>query len=258
MYVSDGNTAMRFSQLKRSNPLAQKEQAHKGRHTLLSLILVLGTMSFPAKFEMYSVLEKPILHQAINGKLEDVLVKVAKVYHIPMVIELAGPLRQIQVSGGTASARQLLNQLAKQDPDYAWELHGRVVHFYHKSLKVAPLNFLNWKIDKIMISESVADVEFRLRAHLGKIRAGVKGEGGLGVGLLSSDLSKQRIQGKKILHNVTAREVLVELAETDGHFYSVVVFQTPTPSTDADVDAAFLSWRLIPLSTEEPIRKGGT
>jgi hypothetical protein len=188
------------------------------------------------------------------GDLRDLLVQTANEFRLPMVMELAQPLPEgLRLRGGERTPRQTLDLLVAQCPEYIWQQHKNVVYFYHKGLKNSSNNFLNWKISSIRISNSVADIEMRLRAEINKSKQQVRGTGGLSVGLYSTDLSKHQLPGQT-LRDVTVREVILKVAQLDQAFYSLIIFGSSEPRTDADLDLALSQWRwrALPRSVISP------
>ena len=185
----------------------------------------------------------------VHAGLQEALVQIAKVYHLATVIELGQPLPSVRIPAGTMSARQALALVAKSDVGYDWRLHGSVIHFYDKKLRIEPLNFLNWRLDKFAISGTVADVDLRLKSELNKLRDRVIAEGGLIVGLRPTELARDRLP-TVVLRDVTARQVLFRVADMNPHFYTVVVFPRRSSVTRADLDQAFANWRWAAVEAE--------
>jgi hypothetical protein len=126
---------------------------------------------------------------ALKARLPDILGRLGSGYHVPLVAVLAEPTPEVRLSAGSLSARRVLNELVASAPEYRWELRNSVVYIYRNDIEKDSNFFLHWKIKSFTISDTVADVELRLRAHLNKMRKGVEGAGGLMVGLRSSQLA---------------------------------------------------------------------
>lgn len=195
-------------------------------------------------------LERREHFSGMRGSLVEALEELAKVYHLPLVAVFAEPTQLFERPGGMMTAREVLNSLVGENPEYAWEVRDSVVYFYPLGLQNDPNYFLNWKIKRFVISDTVADVELRLRAHLNKIRKGIEGEGGLIVGLRSGTLSNHRLP-TLVLRNNTAADILFKAASLDRGFYSLLFLPKLKPITDEELDKALSTWQWAPLEKEE-------
>lgn len=72
--------------------------------------------------------------ESISADLANALARVAWLSHLPMVAELAQPLPKIEITHGTYIAKDLLQEIARQAPEYQWEAEGKVIHFYNSKL----------------------------------------------------------------------------------------------------------------------------
>lgn len=186
----------------------------------------------------------------IYGDLRGLLGGVAEAYRLPLVAVLAGPSKRMKLPAGTFPPRQVLDLLVEKYPDYSWQVRDSVVYFYHRVAKEDPKNMLNWRIPRFTISDTVADIEMRLRANLNKIWKGVKGEGGVMVGIPSSGFEKH-VLSKIVLHDVTGEEILLKVASIDRRFFSILAYPTPPPIGDDDIYRAFLNWDWVAFPAEE-------
>ncbi len=197
------------------------------------------------------MLDRALPNEEKVADFAQILVVVTERYRLPMVIELAQPLpSRVRIAAGRSTARQLLNSITTENPDYGWRVLGSVVHVYHKSLRGEPRNFLNWKIDKIELPDNIADLELALRARVRNIQVGMEALGGLVVGVRSSELAEHKLS-RKTFHNISVRELLMQVAETDHGFYSLVIFPTANPRDEKDLEQAFVNWRWRALPLNE-------
>lgn len=208
---------------------------------LLSLslfLLVSGTLGW-AQAER---LDAPLTSTPSNGNLAEILQLISSSSTVPISAELVDPLMKVDVPArATWSARSLLNQLISQVPQYRWRMSDGVIHFYNESLYRSKGNFFNLRIAHFTIQGNVADVLLLLRSDIGKELQGIKGAGGLVVGIRPSDLANETVP-TVALSNVTVRQIIAKLLSVDPKLFSVVIYPTATAATKADTDAAFEHW----------------
>lgn len=186
----------------------------------------------------------------IADDLGTALGRLAKQYRLPMVVVLAGSPRKVKIPAGMMISRQALNQLVAQNPNYAWEARGPGVYFCHRQLRDNPKNMLNWRLKQFTISDTLADLELRLRANLSKIWQGITTEGGVIHGILAAGLAKEELP-KIVLYNMSAVELLFKIMEIEPSFSSVMVYPTAESVTDADIESVFASWNWVPFPERE-------
>jgi hypothetical protein len=145
-----------------------------------------------------------------------------------------------------ATAREVLDLAVKANPEYTWKLCDSAVYFYSRSIADDPNYFLNWRVRRFHIPGTVADADLRLRSELAKLQHHIQREGGLIVGLRSNELAEHTLP-ELTLRDRTVAEIMCQLLSLDRGFYSVVLFPQAGRIRDADLEAAFLSWRWVPF-----------
>jgi len=183
----------------------------------------------------------------IQGDLAEILGSIAVRTRTPIVGELATPLPYIpELDTEARDATQLLNAALKSAPDYAWEWRGRVAYVYHKRLRVVRANFLNIRFERFFLTDNIATFSTSLRSALWQCvqataqqpctdyRAAV-------TGWWPTDLESLRLT-PRLVRGASGRDLLIEAANANPRFYSLIVFPDSIPKTSKQVEYAFQHW----------------
>jgi TonB family protein len=196
-------------------------------------------------------------HGAITGDLAEALGAIAVQMRVPIVAELALPLPNgFNVPDGDETAEKLLNSIIAASPGYSWKWVGRIAHIYNRRLLTAPSNFLNFDLESLLLPSNVAEFSVTVRNALWQCsipkriadhRQCPAPIGGVIGGLWPTALEPLRLTPKRI-GATSARQVMLEVANDSGRFYSIVVFPRPNARTPQDAEFAFYHWAWHPLS----------
>jgi len=189
---------------------------------------------------------------AASGDLERVLTAFAIRCRVPMLIEIAEPVaRGLHAEATSCELQPFLNQVIGTNPNYAFDIHGRAVHVYDRTVVQEKNNFLNWKLKEFKVQKNVAEFENILIARLWALRSGTNSSGMLIHGIYPTDLSKRSLPSR-VYSNSTAREILLDVEDLDGTFLSVIVFPKRQELVTSDLDAVFASWQWRSMAVSDP------
>ena len=207
-------------------------------HPIFVLLFVINCSSANAQDDS---LRQALAHASLWGNLANVLAQVAHSDRIPMVAELAQPLPDIKVPGGTHTGRQLLDLIAHQAPGYTWELNGSVVHFYNSQLIQAKVNFLNFQFRQFSMPRNMTEFEYKFPTQIIGLMNGYDGLGGAFEGFYKKELEKDRLRPEGLI-KVTGREIFFRAATESPTFFTVIVFPSAAPKTAKEAEQTNLNW----------------
>lgn len=207
-------------------------------HLIVVLLFVVNCSPVNGQSDFLS---QTITHASLSGDLANVVAQVAHSGRIPMIVELAQPLPQIKIPGGSHTGRHLLELIAQQAPGYTWEVKGTVVHFYNRRLSQAKFNFLNLKFRQFYMPRNVSELKYELPTLVGGLLHGYDGLGGAFSGFGNTELEKDRLQPAGLV-SVTGREILFRAATESPTFFTVIVFPSAAPKTIKEAEQTTLNW----------------
>lgn len=169
--------------------------------------------------------------ESISADLANTLARVAWLSHLPMVAELAQPLPKIEIVHGTYIVKELLQEIARQAPEYQWESEGKVIHFYNRKLKDAKFNFLSMTFPEFTMPRNVSELKLTFPQRENGLLQGFSGGGMLITGFGDANLEKDTLE-PAMLKNVTGRDILLRAANERPTFLSIVVFPNAEPTKE--------------------------
>ena len=211
------------------------------RRSLHLIVALLFVINCSAANPQSDLLSQPMAHASVRGNLANVLAQVAHSGRIPMVAELAQPLPDIKVPGGSDAGRHLLDLIAHQAPGYTWELNGSVVHFYNRRSIQAKFNFLNFQFRQFSMPRNMAEFEYKFPNQIIWLMNGYDGLGGAFEGFYNKELEKNRLQPGGLI-KITGRKILFRAATESPTFFTVIVFPSAAPKTAKEVEQTTLNW----------------
>jgi len=201
-----------------------------------------------------AVFSGPVQHGPISEDLANVLARVALLYRVPMVAELAQPLPRIQIAAGAEGVGRLLREIERQAPGYEWEAAGRVLHFYSKRLRAARFNFLNLRFARFSMPPNLSELKLTFPAReYGLLLQGYSGGGIVTTGFGDAMLERDLLQ-PAVLENVTGREILFRAADESPKFLTVIVFPNDDPTKKEMERDMNRNWFWQSLEEERPGR----
>ena len=196
-------------------------------------------------------------HGAITGDLAEALGAVAVQLRVPIVAELALPLPHgFNLPEGNDTAEPLLNSIIAASPNYTWKWEGRVAHVYNRRLLTAPSNFLTLQLESFRLPGNVAQLNVMLRNALWECsipktianhRRCPLPLGFAFAGFWPTALEPLRLTPHRI-RVTSARQVMLEGANDNGQFYSIVVFPRSDARGPEAAEFGFSNWAWHPLS----------
>jgi hypothetical protein len=194
-----------------------------------------------------------------SADLANTLAQVAWLSHLPMIAELAQPLPRIEIAEGTYVAKDLLQEIARQAPDYQWAAEGKVVHFYNRKLSGAKFNFLNLRLPRFAMPSNLSEFKLTFPEREFGLLQGYSGGGLVTIGFGDTMLEKDLLQ-PVTLENVTGREILVRAANESPTFLTIIAFPNADPTQnemEQDMNRnwfwqSFKEQRLKPLYVQPP------
>jgi hypothetical protein len=211
------------------------------RHRLHLIVALLFVVNCSSAFAQSDLLSQTIAHASLWGDLANVLAQVAHSGRIPMVAELAQPLPDIKVPGGSHTGRHLLDLIARQAPGYTWELKGPVVHFYNRRLSQAKFNFLNPQFRQFSMPRNVSELKLWFPTLEVGLLNGRDTSGAAISSFPNPELEKSRLRPEGLI-KVTGREILIRAATECPTFFTVIVFPGAVPKTAKEVEQTNLNW----------------
>jgi|HubBroStandDraft_1064217.scaffolds.fasta_scaffold57653_2 hypothetical protein len=197
--------------------------------------------------------------ESTSADLVNTLAQVAWLSHLPMIAELAQPLPRIEIAEGTYVTKDLLQEIARQAPDYEWEAEGKVVHFYNRKLSAAKFNFLNLRLPRFAMPSNLSEFKLTFPEREFALLQGYSGGGLVTIGVGDSMLEKDLLRAAT-LENVTGREILLRAANESPAFFAMIVFPNADPTGEQVQQDMNRNWfwqsfkeqRLRPLYVQPP------
>src|SRR5205814_2277492 len=221
------------------------------RDLLLLCLLITQTEAASDQHAVRNRLDIAHEHKQFGSDFVNAVDFVSHEYHIPIIAEVTfSANRQVLFDKHEDSARQLLNLLISKIDDCAWEDRAGVIHIYQKQLLNAPGNFLNVKLKTFLLSGTMSDFKLALRTRLYNASQGFTGTGGVISDFPSQQLSGQTLP-RKLLRDVTGRDILFTAAKLNPQFSSIIVFPRPKPEGKTDMDYASRNWFWLTLNSPD-------
>jgi hypothetical protein len=192
-----------------------------------------------------------VRHEAISADLSNALARVASIYRLPIIAELAQPLPKIRLAEGTDDPKLLLQEMARQAPGYDWRASGRVILFYNKKLREAKFNFLNLRFPRFSMPANLSELKLIFPELEGGLLQGYAGAGVVVTGFGDALLAKDLLQ-PATLQNVSGREILLRAATESPTFLTIVVFPNAEPTKKQVERDIGRNWFWQALKEERP------
>jgi hypothetical protein len=195
-------------------------------------------------------------HGQAPEDLANAFVQMARASHVQLIAELVWPLPKVPTAEGKRLNPRALDDLIQIAPEYAWEMNGNVLHFYHKKLRHAANNPLNLKFSKYTTAPNLSEMKLWFPVQARGLLEGYSGTGGATTGFGDKLLEKDKLK-QSTFENLTALEMLTHVAEESPTFYTVLVFPRSSP-TKKEVERRLVwQWgsldeKLQPLYVQPP------
>lgn len=182
---------------------------------------------------------------SIHGTLPQALLTVDQTFHVSVLGELVDPVptdisAKIKIAKGPSAA---MAAIMAKCPGYVWFKRNKAFVVVQKRLLKDPANPMNQVVPTYQVPSNLSSFRLSFPSAVGAAKQNVSGVGGLinGFGLpetLSPPLTVQ------VLHNMTAREILLRVAEEVGNLYSILILPNTHPVVAGRSDSDFLGWEI--------------
>ena len=180
-----------------------------------------------------------------QGTLPQALLLVDQTFRVPVLAEMVDPIPS-NLSVTIRPSRKVsavLSTIVAQCPGYilVTEKEGFIVA--QKDLFNDPTNPMNEMVRDFMVPSNLRDFRLYFSTAVGNAQQGIQGIGGVLSGpALPADLSVPL--KNEMLHNQTAREILLHVAGEVGSFFSAFVLPSAHPHQQMADHTSLQAWEL--------------
>lgn len=131
-----------------------------------------------------------------------------------------------------------ITEIVAKAPGYEWSRHGNAFLVVQKKLYKAPGNPMNQKIGAFQVPGDLSLFKLRFPSAVVNAQSHLSGEAIEGFGLpsqLSPPLKEETLK------DMTARDILIKIANEVGNLYSDIILPSPDPSLKKR-KPMFLAW----------------
>ncbi len=182
---------------------------------------------------------------AFQGNLPQALLLVSQTFHVSVLGELVDPVPAnltIQINK-MDTARTMIVAIVRQCPGYMWLQKKGTFIVAQKQLYRDAANPMNQVIPNYQFPANLSIFRSLFPQAVVAAVHHMTGIGGIAHGFaLPEDMSPPLT--RREVHNLTARAILLEVAQDVGNLYSVLILPSAHPHKQKQDDTTFLAWEI--------------
>jgi hypothetical protein len=208
------------------------------------------TTTSPLDLPLERRLDLPRRVASASLRLTDFVSFIATTFKVPLLLETAAPVPDLNTPAGTYTARQLLDIAISRLPEFEWRDEAGVAHIYEKRLLASSGNLLNIRIPQFSFPHDVGEFMYYFRPCISSVIQGYGCHGGVYSGFQLPKLRQGGLPYGQTFTNEVARNILLTALKSNGRFYVLIAFEGIRPTLRSDYP--FANWFAESLEVAEP------
>ncbi len=186
-----------------------------------------------------------VAKSSFRGTLSQALLLVDQTFHVSVFGEIVDPIPSgISIEFDPLStAAEVLATIVAQCPRYVLVKQDEVYIVAQKDLFVDPANPMNEVVRDFYTYDSLTMFKLSFTSAVGKAQQGMQGFGGVLSGPTLPDSLSVPLKVEE-LHNQTAREILVHVADEAGNLFSILILPSPHPHEQMIALTSLQAWEI--------------